>query len=213
MKPGISNLRQAYQLGSLERPQLLQDPVLQFEYWFSHALDAGIQEPNAMVLSTSNSAGSPSSRVVLLKDFSNEGFTFFTNYHSRKGEEIAINPKVALLFLWLPLERQVRIEGQAVRLPDADSESYFRSRPEGSRLGAWASEQSRVIAGRETLEERLQYFRTTWAGNEIPRPPHWGGYRVIPSYFEFWQGRDNRLHDRFSYTPEGTHWRIDRLAP
>lgn len=213
MKHEIAKLRQAYHLGSLEREHLHDDPFSQFGHWFSYALEAGIQEPNAMVLSTCNTEGAPSSRVVLLKEFSAGGFSFFTNYQSRKGEEIAVNPNVSLLFLWLPLERQVRIEGYAEKLPETDSEAYFHSRPQGSRLGAWVSEQSRVIDGREVLDERLQHYRNQWAGTEIPRPPHWGGYRVIPLYFEFWQGRDNRLHDRFSYTPDGNIWRIHRLAP
>lgn len=213
MRPEIANLRQAYHLGSLEREQLHADPFRQFGLWFSQALESGIQEPNAMVLSTCNSAGAPSLRVVLLKDFSAEGFTFFTNYQSRKGEEMATHPQVSLLFLWLPLERQVRIEGYVEKLAETDSDAYFYSRPEGSRLGAWASEQSRVIEGREVLEERLEQFRNSWAGSEIPRPPYWGGYRIIPGYFEFWQGRDNRLHDRFSYTPEDNQWCIKRLAP
>ncbi len=213
MQPEISNLRQTYHLGSLRREQLDEDPFRQFGIWFSQAHEAGIAEPNAMVLSTSTPQGLPSSRVVLLKDVNDQGFSFYTNFKSRKGNEIDTNPHVSLLFLWLPLERQVRIEGVTHRISDAEADAYFRSRPEGSRLGAWASEQSSIIPGREVLDKRLNHFRQTWPDGNIPRPEHWGGYRVVPQRFEFWQGRDNRLHDRFLYSRNEGNWQVDRLAP
>jgi pyridoxamine 5'-phosphate oxidase len=213
MPNDLTAFRQSYHLGSLRRHQLNPDPFHQFEKWFAQAVDAVLQEPNAMILSTSTPDGIPSSRVVLLKDVNSDGFSFFTNYNSRKGREIASDPNVSLLFLWLPLERQVRIEGAAHKLTESESDAYFHSRPAGSRLGAWASEQSSIVADRKTLENRLKEFENKWTDGAIPRPNSWGGYRVKPHLFEFWQGRDNRLHDRFRYTLSQHEWIIHRLAP
>lgn len=189
------------------------DPFDQFRLWFDKAIEAGISEPNAMVLSTVSESGKPSSRVVLLKDITDEGLAFYTNYNSRKAQEIGKNPYVSLVFLWPGLERQVRIEGRATKTGTEEADIYFRSRPGGSRLGAWVSEQSRAITSREELDKRLELVRERFAGKEIPRPEHWGGYIVKPTAFEFWQGRENRLHDRFLYRFENGGWTLNRLAP
>lgn len=208
-----ADLRETYMLGKLRRSDLRNDPMEQFRLWFNQAVEADLPEPNAMTLSTADKSGRPSSRIVLLKDITDEGFSFYTNYNSRKALEIEQNPYVSLLFLWLGLERQVRIEGFATRTGHEEADRYFRLRPEGSRLGAWVSEQSKVIASRADLDARMEMFSKQFADGEIPRPDHWGGYVVKPSAFEFWQGRENRLHDRFLYTSENGVWRIDRLSP
>ena len=208
-----AHLRKSYQSGALNRKDLAVDPVAQFAVWFKQALDTAVHEPNAMTLSTATPEGAPSSRVVLLKGFGPEGFTFYTNYKSRKGIEIEHNPLVALNFFWPELERQVRIEGKAGRVSEAESEAYFHSRPPGSRLGAWVSEQSSVITSREVLEKRATALEDTYKDTPIPRPGHWGGYLVEPYTIEFWQGRDNRLHDRFRYRREREVWHIERLSP
>lgn len=213
MKENLSELRRSYRLGELHRKDLNANPFEQFSLWFGQALEAGLTEPNALTLSTSTRAGRPSSRIVLLKEFNDEGFSFYTNFNSRKGQEIADNPYVALLFPWIELERQVRIEGFATKTSDEEAENYFRIRPEGSRLGAWVSEQSSIIPSRKTLDERLALYQQQFADGEIPRPDHWGGYLVKPMMFEFWQGRENRLHDRFIYTRDNSTWNIERLSP
>lgn len=213
MNRNIADLRAHYSLGSLRRSELDANPFDQFTKWFSQTVEAGVTEPNAMVLSTATRAGQPSSRMVLLKGYDASGFSFYTNYMSRKGEELAENPQVALLFSWLGMERQVRIEGIATQIAPEVADEYFGMRPEGSRIGAWASAQSSVIASRAILEERFEAFNEQYKGSLIPRPDHWGGYMVKPHLFEFWQGRESRLHDRFRYTLHEQTWAIERLAP
>jgi pyridoxamine 5'-phosphate oxidase len=213
MKPSIAELRKEYARESLDTKDVARDPMAQFERWFEEALNAGFTEPNAMTLATADGDGRPSARIVLLKGFDARGFVFFTNYESRKGVELAENPQAALLFHWVELERQVRIEGQIEKVSTQESDDYYRTRPSGSRLGAWASPQSRVVARRADLEERWAGFAARY-GDDPPRPAHWGGYRLNPDLLEFWQGRVSRLHDRVRYRREGLGvWRIDRLAP
>lgn len=190
------------------------DPFHQFSRWWKEALESSIVEVNAMTLATANEKGIPSARIVLLKNYDERGFVFYTNYLSRKGVEISENPTAALLFFWKELERQVRIEGSIIKVDENESDEYFHSRPPGSKIGAWSSPQSRVISDRSVIENNVQQYEQQFAGNAIiPRPPHWGGYRVVPSYIEFWQGRESRLHDRISYQQEGKNWSITRLAP
>jgi pyridoxamine 5'-phosphate oxidase len=176
-------------------------------------VEANLHEPNAMTLATVSGEGRPSARTVLLKGYDGRGFVFYTNYEGRKARELEANPACALLFYWGELERQVRVEGLASRLPGGESDAYFASRPRGSRLGAWASEQSRPVRDRSVLEERTRALEAEYEDREIPRPPFWGGYRVEPETIEFWQGRENRLHDRISYRREGGAWRLERLQP
>jgi pyridoxamine 5'-phosphate oxidase len=189
------------------------DPIEQFRKWFDEALGAGLHEPNAMTLVTATPAGRPSARVVLLKGFDERGFVFYTNYEGRKGRELEENPYCALVFYWGELERQVRIEGRAARVPAEESDEYYRSRPRGSRLGAWVSEQSSPIRDRGALEERWAELEAEYEGREVPRPEFWGGYWVEPGEIEFWQGRENRLHDRLLYWRANGRWRIKRLQP
>lgn len=213
MNRNIADLRAEYHLGALHKKDLHNDPFQQFGIWFDQASKSGLTEPNAMILSTVKPNGMPASRIVLLKDFNSEGFAFYTNYMSAKGQEIAYNPKVSLLFPWFPLERQVRIEGHAVKVSGDESDAYFSTRPDGSKLGAWVSEQSNPIDSRKILETRLDEFREKFHHTAIHRPSHWGGYRVEPVCFEFWQGRADRLHDRFEYSKTKSGWTIQRLAP
>ena len=189
------------------------DPIIQFQRWFENVIDANLHEPNAMILATSTSVGRPSARTVLLKGYDERGFVFYTNYEGRKAAELEANPACALLFYWGELERQVRIEGHASRLSKEESDAYFASRPRGSRLGAWASEQSQTVEDRNVLEERLKALEVEYEGREIPRPPFWGGYRVEPDSIEFWQGRENRLHDRLVYRRAAQGWKLERLQP
>jgi pyridoxamine 5'-phosphate oxidase len=210
----IANMRKEYIWGGLSEADMDADPVRQFEMWFQQALTANLPEPNAMTLATATPDGQPSARIVLLKMYDASGFTFFTNYDSRKGREVMANPRAALLFFWPELQRQVRIEGTVERVSEAESDAYFRSRPLGSRLGAWASRQSEVIPDRDVLEERVREIMQRYPDGEVPRPPHWGGFRVRPLTIEFWQGRPDRLHDRLRYQrvqPEG--WLLERLSP
>ena len=208
-----SSLRKEYTRAGLDRADLDPDPIVQFQEWFEKVIDADLHEPNAMIVSTTSTDGKPSARTVLLKGYDERGFVFYTNYEGRKANEIEANPMCALLFYWGELERQVRIEGRASRLSGDESDAYFEGRPRGSRLGAWASEQSRPVEDRSVLEERVKALEAQYEGREIPRPPFWGGYRVEPDTIEFWQGRENRLHDRLVYRREDGAWRIERLQP
>jgi|SRR5215210_2900949 len=209
----ISSLRQEYTSAGLREADVDRDPIVQFQTWFENAIDAGLHEPNAMILATATRGGRTSARTVLLKGYDQQGFVFYTNYEGRKADDLEANPACALLFYWGELARQVRIEGRAVRLSGEASDTYFASRPRGSRIGAWASEQSRPIENRTVLEQRVRTLETEYEGREIPRPPFWGGYRVEPDTIEFWQGRENRLHDRLVYRREDGAWRIERLQP
>lgn len=209
----LAAARESYTSSGLTEGDLADDPFEQFERWYAEARDAGIVEPNAMVVSTVSPDGAPSSRTVLLKGFSTEGFTFFTNTASRKGSDLAHNPRCAVLFPWHPLERQVRIDGLAHELSREDVEAYFSQRPRGSQLGAHASHQSRVVAGREELEAAYERIEAQFDGRPVPVPEEWGGYRVEPEAVEFWQGRPGRMHDRLVYRREGEKWRTERLAP
>jgi pyridoxamine 5'-phosphate oxidase len=209
----VHDLRKEYTRNGLTESVADADPVEQFRKWFEEALAADLHEPNAMTLATATSGGRPSARIVLLKGFDERGFVFYTNYEGRKARELEDNPYCALVFYWGELERQVRVEGRASRIPKEESDAYFDSRPRGSRLGAWVSEQSRTIESREALEDRLRELEERYGGAEIPRPPFWGGYRVEPDSVEFWQGRENRLHDRLIYRRSERGWKIERLQP
>ncbi len=213
----LKHLREEYSSASLELGDAPEKPIELFEQWMQEALQAKLPEPNAMTLATCKPGGLPAARVVLLKGLSNKGFIFYTNYNSDKGQELAVNPRAALVFLWLELQRQVRIEGIVEKLAPADSEAYFQSRPKGSQIGAVASPQSSVIAGREILEEKVKRLELEYADQEqLPCPDHWGGYIVKPTRIEFWKGRASRLHDRLVYTSlEGGEelWKVERLAP
>ena len=207
-----ADLRREYSFAGLRRAEMHPDPIHQFNHWFQAALAAQVLEPNAMTLSTVDPEGQPSSRVVLLKDISPRGFSFYTNYESRKGRELESNPRAALTIFWAGLERQVCVRGSVSRLSREESETYFKSRPIGSRLGAWVSRQSSEVPDREFLEKRLDEV-TRQYGENPPLPPYWGGYLVAPATVEFWQGRPNRLHDRFRYTKDGDKWHLVRLSP
>ena len=208
-----ANLRREYTRAGLHESGMDPDPIVQFNAWFEKVIDANLHEPNAMIVATATENGEPSARTVLLKGYDERGFVFYTNYEGRKARELEANPACALLFYWGELERQVRIEGRAGRISSEESDAYFASRPRGSRLGAWASEQSRPVGGRSVLEERVKALEEVYEDREIPRPPFWGGYRVEPHAIEFWQGRENRLHDRISYRRETGVWKLERLQP
>ncbi len=210
----ISRLRKEYTRTGLDESDAAPDPIEQFRGWFDDALAADLHEPNAMTLATATPGGRPSARIVLIKGFDERGFIFYTNYGGRKAGELEANPHCALVFYWGELERQVRIEGRVSRISDEESDAYFASRPRGSQLGTWVSEQSRSIENRGALELRLRELEREYEGREVPRPPFWGGYRVEPEVLEFWQGRENRLHDRLQYRrSEDGGWRRERLQP
>jgi pyridoxamine 5'-phosphate oxidase len=209
----LADLRREYCHARLDEREVDPDPVAQFRKWFDDAQRAEIPEPTAMTLATATTDGVPSARVVLLKGADQQGFTFFTDYRSQKGRELEDNPRAALAFYWGELERQVRITGTVSRVAREESEAYFRTRPRGSRLGAWASEQSAVLPGRAALEARVREVAARHPDEDVPLPPHWGGYRLRPATIEFWQGRENRLHDRVRYVRQGDSWRIERLSP
>jgi len=209
----IHSIRNEYQQGELTAENLERDPFVQFGKWLQEAVSRKVAEPTAMALATVGRDGFPQVRTVLLKSFGAGGFVFFTNLQSEKGQAIAADNRVSLLFFWSELQRQVRITGSAERVSDAEADEYFRTRPVNSRLGAWASEQSQVIPSRRHLEHRFFDYEKEFAHQEIPRPHYWGGYRVVPLKMEFWQGRENRLHDRFLFLLQGGQWTISRLAP
>ncbi|MBP3944044.1 pyridoxamine 5'-phosphate oxidase [Sphingobacteriaceae bacterium WQ 2009] len=210
----IAAIRADYSLGKLSEDSMLSNPIEQFQNWFNEALNAEVLEVNAFVLATVSPEGMPSSRILLLKDIQPDGFSFFTNYSSRKGKEIEENPKVSALFFWPELQRQVRIQGFVERLPAADSDAYFQSRPKGSRIGALASPQSQEIINRTVLEHAVEQLTAQYQDEEhIPRPAHWGGYIIHPLSIEFWQGRSSRLHDRIVYKKVADSWKIVRIAP
>ncbi len=214
LEPAVADLRREYRLHGLNETDLDPDPVEQFRRWFAAALASRLPEPNAMTLATATRDGRPSARIVLLKGFDERGFVFYTNYESRKGHELAANPFAALVFSWPELERQIRIEGRVDKILPHESDAYFRSRPLDSRLGAWASQQSQVIGGREVIERRMQELLAEYQHGEVPRPPHWGGYRLKPEALEFWQGRPGRLHDRLRYRLlDDETWIVERLSP
>ncbi|MCX5198639.1 pyridoxamine 5'-phosphate oxidase [Streptomyces sp. NBC_00249] len=207
-------MRKQYRSEIVREESLADDPMAQFARWFRQAADAHVFEPNAMVVSTASADGRPSSRTVLLKQFDGRGFVFFTNYGSRKGREIDENPYVSLLFPWHPIARQVVVTGTAAKIGRDETAAYFRARPHGSQLGAWASEQSRVIGSRDELDRRYAELAERYPeGEQVPVPPEWGGVRVVPDAVEFWQGHENRLHDRLRYVLDGDKWRVERLCP
>jgi pyridoxamine 5'-phosphate oxidase len=210
----LDDLRREYTQRGLREEDLAPDPFTQFGAWFDEVTQADIREPNAMTLATATPDGRPSARMVLLKGVDARGFVFYSNYESRKGNELTANPRAALVFFWVQLERQVRVEGSVERVSGEESDLYFASRPEGSQLGAWASRQSAVLPDRRPLEARYEELHSQYEGQEIPRPPFWGGYRVVPEAVEFWQGRVNRLHDRLRYRRQDDgSWAIERLSP
>ena len=215
MDSSIADLRQNYTLAGLDRSDLKDNPIEQFDRWFQQALEADLIEPNAMTLATATPDGKPTARIVLLKGVSDRGFVFYTNYESQKGQQLIANPHAALVFLWDKLERQVRIEGRVEKLSSAESAEYFHSRPKASQLGAWTSDQSRVIPNREVLELKQAQLQEQYSGDAtVPLPPHWGGFRVVPDRIEFWQGRPSRLHDRLVYDCQSDgSWQIERLSP
>lgn len=209
----IGEIRKEYIQSGLKRSELKADPMSQFEFWFEQARQARLDEVNAMSIATVRADGMPQVRTVLLKQFDDQGFVFFTNYKSAKAQELDSTPKAAILFPWLSLERQVRIEGVVEKISAAESFAYFKTRPRGSQLGAWTSNQSEVIASRSALKKMMQEVEKKYNDTEIPLPHDWGGFRIIPKVYEFWQGRSNRLHDRFKFTRDTEGWQVDRLAP
>lgn len=214
LKDFLKNIRTDYDLDTIDVTTCQQDPVIQFAIWMQLAMEKNVQEPNAMNLATASPDGNPSSRIVLLRNFDQEGFVFFTNYNSHKGRDMEMTGKAALNFFWPELHKQVRIEGLVSKIEEWDSDEYFASRPRESQIGAWTSDQSKPLANRAELEKKYENLTSHFEGQEIPRPKHWGGFRVKPHVFEFWQGRPSRLHDRIRYDLEGNgNWKIYRLFP
>lgn len=210
----LSDRRADYQKGALDVGDLAACPFAQFRDWYAAAEDCELEEPNAFCLATVDAKGQPATRIVLLKGFSEKGLVFYTNYESRKAGDIEANPRVSANFLWLPLQRQVNVAGRVERISKAESLKYFLSRPLASQLGAWTSPQSKVISSRQILEAKWEQMKAKFAEGKIPLPDHWGGYRIVPNRFEFWQGRTSRLHDRFAYKLEAeSAWHVERLAP
>lgn len=212
-KEFLQSLRQDYRAATLSIEDVDPNPVNQFEKWFKEALNAQLFEPNVMTLATVDADMRPNARIVLLKGFDESGFSFYTNYQSNKGSDLEVNPHACLVFFWADLQRQVRINGDVVKLDEQSSTEYFHSRPIGSQIGAWASPQSRVIADRRVLEKKVEELSRQYEGQLIPKPEYWGGYLVKPHQIEFWQGRSSRLHDRIQYQKENGNWKISRLAP
>ena len=209
----LHKMRQEYAAGSLNETNMPQNPMEEFNVWLDFAINSGLTEPNAMTVATSTLDGKPSARVLLLKEVNDKGFVFFTNYLSRKGRELVVNPEVALVFDWHDIERQVRVEGRAEKLPEEESEAYFNERPEDAKIGAWASPQSKIVKDREELEKHLEEIEEQFEGMPVHRPSHWGGYLIRPSFIEFWQGRPSRMHDRLVYYKTEEGWTMHRLAP
>ncbi|WP_373513384.1 pyridoxamine 5'-phosphate oxidase [Persicitalea sp.] len=213
MNENIADLRKEYTKNGLIEEELANDPLIQFKNWFDAARNADLPEPNAMHLSTVGEDCRPSSRIVLLKELDAEGFVFYTNYHSKKGRDLVLNLYASLTFFWVELERQVRIDGRVNKVSSEESDDYFAVRPRGSQIGAWVSHQSEIIPSREILEQKQTDYEQQFADHKVPRPPHWGGYRLIPDRVEFWQGRPSRLHDRLVYDLSDEKWTISRLSP
>lgn len=209
----INTLRHDFSKQTLDEKDVNQNPLLQFEKWFKEAVESKVNEPNAMTVCTATKEGKPSARILLLRNFNEDGFVFYTNYNSRKGEEIEKNPQAALLFFWPELERQVRIEGILSKQTASESDLYFNTRPRGSKLGAWSSEQSKPVSNRKTLDENYELFSKKFPSENVPRPEFWGGYILKPHSIEFWQGRPSRMHDRIHYSLIGNSWKIERLSP
>ncbi len=209
----IIDYRQEYGRHKLVVKEMNDQPLLQFKKWFKEAETAGVNEPNTMTLATVDSQGQPTIRVVLLKEITDQGLIFYSNFNSRKGKELALHPKAAINFYWQAVERQVRLDGSISKIPDSKSDAYFKTRPRGSQLGAWVSAQSETIPSRKYLEDELERYTERFANQEIPRPPHWGGYLLTPTSVEFWQGGKNRLHDRILYSAREERWVRSRLAP